>query len=52
MGKLYDLLYAIIDRVNKSVKTTVQSLSESEKTQARTNIGAMPSTYVPPNQTA
>lgn len=52
MGKLHDLLYAIIDRVNKSVKTTVQLLSESEKTQARTNIGAMPSTYVPPNQTA
>ena len=52
MGKLHDLLYAIIDRVNKSVKTTVQSLSESEKTQARANIGAMPSTYVPPNQTA
>ena len=52
MGKLHDLLYAIIDRVNKSVKTTVQSLSESEKTQVRANIGAMPSTYVPPNQTA
>ena len=52
MGKLHDLLYAIIDRVNKSVKTTAQALSEGEKTQARTNIGAMPSTYVPPNQTA
>lgn len=52
MGKLYDLLYAIIDRVNRSVKTTAQAFSEEEKTQVRTNIGAMPSAYVPPNQTA
>ena len=52
MSKLYDLLYTIIGKVNKSVKTDAQALTEEQKTQARVNIGAMPSTYTPPNQTA
>lgn len=36
---LYDLLKAIIQKVNVSVRTTAQELSESEKQQARENIG-------------
>lgn len=47
MSKLYDLLYAMIDRLNKSVKTNAQTLTEAEKTQARANIGAMASTFAP-----
>lgn len=52
MSKLYDLLYSVIDKLNKSVKTETQVLSEEQKTQARANIGAMSSDYTPPNQTA
>lgn len=36
---LYDLIKAIIQRVNVSVRTTAQELSESEKQRARENIG-------------
>lgn len=42
MSKLYDLLYAMIGKLNSSVKTTPQTMTEAEKTQARTNIGAQP----------
>lgn len=52
MSKLYDLLYSMIGKVNKSVKTETQVLTEEQKTQARANIGAMAATYTPPNQTA
>ena len=52
MSKLYDLLYSMIGKVNKSVKTETQVLTEEQKTQARANIGAMADTYTPPNQTA
>lgn len=52
MSKLYDLLYSMIGKVNKSVKTEAQVLTEDQKTQARANIGAMASTYKPPTQTA
>lgn len=52
MSKMYDLLYSLIGKVNKSVKTEVQALTEEQKTQARANIGAMSSSYTPPNQTA
>lgn len=52
MSKLYDLLYSVIGKVNKSVKTEVQVLTEEQKTQARANIGAMSVNYTPPNQTA
>ena len=51
MSKLYDLLYTMIDRLNKSVKTTAQTLTEAEKTQARANIGAMVSTFAPTAET-
>lgn len=40
MSKLYDLLYAMIGKLNSSVKTTAQTLTDAEKTQARANIGA------------
>lgn len=43
MSKMYDLLYSMIDRINKSIRTDAQNLSEAQKTQARTNIGAEPS---------
>lgn len=52
MSKLYDLLYSVINKVNKSIKTETQVLTEEQKTQARANIGAMSSDYTPPNQTA
>lgn len=52
MSKLYDLLYSLIGKVNKSVKTETQVLTEEQKTQARANIGAMSDKYTPPNQTA
>lgn len=42
MSKLYDLLYTMIGKLNSSVKTTAQTLTDAEKTQARTNIGAQP----------
>lgn len=52
MSKLYDLLYTVINKVNKSVKTETQVLTEEQKTQVRANIGAMSANYTPPNQTA
>lgn len=52
MSKMYDLLYSLIGKVNKSVKTETQVLTEEQKTQVRANIGAMSSNYTPPNQTA
>ena len=52
MSKLYDLLYTVINKVNKSVKTETQVLTEEQKTQVRANIGAMSADYTPPNQTA
>lgn len=52
MSKLYDLLYTVINKVNKSVKTETQVLTEEQKTQVRANIGAMSADYKPPNQTA
>ena len=52
MSKLYDLLYSVINKVNKAVKTETQTLTEEQKTQARANIGAMSVNYTPPNQTA
>lgn len=52
MSKLYDLLYSLIGKVNKAVRTDTQVLTEDQKAQARANIGAMSSDYTPPNQTA
>lgn len=52
MSKLYDLLFNVIGKVNKTVKYDTQVLTDEQKTQARANIGAMSSSYVPPNQTA
>lgn len=40
MGKFYDLLNTVISKVNSAVKVTPQTLTESEKAQARQNIGA------------
>ena len=42
MIKLSELLSLIIDKLNISVKTETQSLSEDEKAQARANIGIAP----------
>lgn len=39
MSKLFDLINSIIDRVNSSVKTTPQTLTEAEKTQVKDNLG-------------
>ena len=52
MSKFYDLIYQIIVKLNKSVKTEVQVLTEEQKTQARANIGALGSDYKPPVPTA
>ena len=52
MSKLYDLLSSVVTKLNKTVKTETQTLTEEQKTQARANIGAMSSSYTPPNQTA
>ena len=52
MSKLYDLLYEMIGKVNKGVRTDTQVLSADQKAQARANIGALSDTYTPPNQTA
>lgn len=52
MSKLYDLLYTVIGKVNKAVKTETQVLTEEQKTQARANIGALGTDYTPPTQTA
>ena len=52
MSKMGELLYAIIERVNKTIRTDTQVLTESQKTQARANIGALGTDYTPPNQTA
>lgn len=40
MSKLHDLLNTIIGKVNASVKTEAQTLTDEQKAQARTNIGA------------
>lgn len=52
MSKLYDLMYSMIGVLNKTIRTDAQVLTVEQKTQARANIGALPDTYVPPNQTA
>ena len=52
MSKFYDLIYQIILKLNKSVKTEVQVLTEEQKTQARANIGALGNDYKPPVPTA
>lgn len=41
MSDLNRLLNSVVERVNSSVKTTAQSLTEAQKTQARENIGAV-----------
>lgn len=41
MSKLYTLLNTLVAKVNVSVKTTTQVLTEDQKEQARTNIGAV-----------
>lgn len=51
-NNFYDLLYSIIGKVNKTVRTESQTLTEDQKNQARANIGAMSADYIPPNQTA
>ena len=40
MSKLYNLLSSLVSGVNAAVKTTQQTLTEAQKTQARENIGA------------
>lgn len=39
MSKLYELIDAIIEKLNASVKVTRQELTEEQKAQARANIG-------------
>ena len=48
MSKLYTLLNTLIGKVNACVKTTTQTLSSTQKSQARANIGAMADTYTAP----
>lgn len=52
MSKTYDLLYSVITKLNKAVKTETQNLTEEQKTQVRANIGAMSANYTPPTPTA
>lgn len=52
MSKTYDLLYSVITKLNKAVKTETQNLTEEQKTQVRANIGAMSENYTPPTPTA
>ena len=40
MSKLYDVLSAVIDKVNCSIKAEPQTLTDEQKAQARVNIGA------------
>ena len=40
MSKLYDVLSSVIDKVNCSIKTEPQALTDEQKAQARVNIGA------------
>jgi len=51
-NNFYDLIYDLIGKVNKTIRTETQKLTEDQKNQARANIGAMPEDYTPPNQTA
>lgn len=51
-SKLYDLLYSVIGSVNKAVRTETQVLTDSQKSQARANIGALGNDYTPPTPTA
>lgn len=44
MSKLSDLLNTIIEKVNKTVRTENQTLTEDQKAQARKNIGAIDET--------
>lgn len=37
----YELLFALINKINKALRTESQTLSDDQKTQARANIGAM-----------
>lgn len=46
MGKLNELLSIMISKLNASVKTEAQDLTEEQKAQARKNIGAMPANAV------
>lgn len=48
----YELLYTLIGKINKTIRTESQTLTEDQKVQARANIGAMSASYTPPNQTA
>lgn len=52
MNKFYELLFDMITKLNKAVKTETQTLTEAQKTQARANIGALGEDYTPPSQTA
>ena len=52
MSKLYDLLSSVVVKLNKTIKTEAQTLTEEQKTQVRANIGAMSENYTPPIPTA
>ena len=41
MSKLYDLLSSVVVKLNKTIKTEAQTLTEEQKTQARANIDAL-----------
>ena len=43
MGKLYDLLNSMIGKLNNTVKTEPQTLTDDQQTTARSNIGAVKS---------
>lgn len=48
MSKLYTLLNSMITKLNVCVKTTTQTLTSTQKSQARANIGAMADSYTAP----
>ena len=47
-NNFYELLYSLIGKVNKTIRTESQTLTEDQKNQARANIGAMSENYTPP----
>ena len=48
----YGLLLEVITKLNQAVRTVAQPLTQEQKNQILANIGALPATYTPPNQTA
>jgi hypothetical protein len=49
MSKMYDLLYRLINRVNKAIVTDEQSLTNEQKARVKANLGIVETEPVTPN---